>query len=66
MNNRRLGTTLLLVVGVVGVGGTMRGAGQYREMRYVDASATPGEKHIYSIITVNGVGLRSEPSKQAP
>src|SRR5438876_1542214 len=27
------------------------------EMRYVDASATPKEKHNYSIITVNSVGL---------
>ena len=35
------------------------------EMRYVDASATPGEKHNYSIITVNSVGLRSKPSAQA-
>jgi hypothetical protein len=34
------------------------------EMRYVDASATPGENHNYSIITVNSVGLRSEPSSQ--
>ncbi len=32
------------------------------EMRYVDASAVPGQKHNYSIITVNSVGLRSEPS----
>ena len=35
------------------------------EMRYVDASATPVEKHIYSIITVNSFGLRSEPFAQA-
>jgi len=35
------------------------------EMRYVDTSATPGEKHNYSIISVNSVGLRSEPSAQA-
>ena len=32
------------------------------EMRYLDASASPGEKHTYSIITVNSVGLKSEPS----
>ena len=32
------------------------------EMRYLDASAKPGETHTYSIITVNGVALRSEPS----
>ena len=35
------------------------------EMRYIDASATSGQKHNYSIITVNSVGLKSEPS-QAP
>jgi len=35
------------------------------EMRYIDASASPEEKHNYSIITVNSVGLRSEPSAQA-
>jgi hypothetical protein len=35
------------------------------EMRYVDGSAKAGEKHAYSIITVNSVGLRSEPSAQA-
>src|SRR2546422_513049 len=28
------------------------------EMRYLDASAKPGETHIYSIITVSSVGLR--------
>ena len=32
------------------------------EMRYRDASAKPGEKHTYAVITVNGVGLKSEPS----
>jgi hypothetical protein len=32
------------------------------EMRFLDASAKPGEKHTYSIITVNGVGLKSQPS----
>jgi hypothetical protein len=31
------------------------------EMRYLDASARPGETHTYSVITVNGVGLRSGP-----
>jgi hypothetical protein len=36
------------------------------EMRYVDTSAKAGEKHAYSVITVNGVGLRSEPSIQTP
>ena len=35
------------------------------EMRYLDASAKPGETHTYSIITVNSVGLKSAPSAQA-
>jgi pimeloyl-ACP methyl ester carboxylesterase len=30
------------------------------QMRYRDASAKPGEKHAYSVITVNSVGLESE------
>ena len=30
------------------------------EMRYVDASAQPGEKHSYSILTINGAGVVSE------
>jgi hypothetical protein len=32
------------------------------EMRYVDASAKAGEKHRYTVITVNSVGLKSRPS----
>jgi hypothetical protein len=32
------------------------------KMLYVDASAKNGERHTYSVITVNGVGLKSEPS----
>ena len=36
------------------------------EMRYLDASAKPGETHTYAIRTVNSVGLRSEPSAPAP
>jgi hypothetical protein len=36
------------------------------EMRYLDASAKPDEIHAYSIITVNGVGLRSKPSIPSP
>ncbi len=32
------------------------------EMRYVDTSARLGEKHAYSVITVNSVGLKSEPA----
>jgi len=35
------------------------------EMRYLDASAKPEDKHAYSIVTVNGTGLKSEPSVQA-
>jgi pimeloyl-ACP methyl ester carboxylesterase len=35
------------------------------EMRYVDVSAKPGEKHTYSILTVNSAGVPSEPSAQA-
>jgi alpha-L-fucosidase 2 len=33
------------------------------QMRYVDASAKAGEKHSYTIITVNSVGLKSVPSR---
>ncbi len=36
------------------------------EMRYVDVSAKVGAKHTYCVITVNGVGLRSEPSIRKP
>jgi hypothetical protein len=36
------------------------------EMRYVDTSAKLGEKHAYSVITVNGVGLKSEPAAAGP
>jgi len=36
------------------------------EMRYVDVSAKVGEKHTYCVITVNGVGLRSETSIRKP
>ena len=32
------------------------------EMRYVDSTAKAGEKHHYSVITVNSVGLKSAPS----
>ena len=31
-------------------------------MQYTDATAQPGETHVYSVITVNSVGLKSEPS----
>lgn len=32
------------------------------EMRYLDVSAKPGEKHTYSVLTVNSAGVVSEPS----
>jgi 2-keto-3-deoxy-L-rhamnonate aldolase RhmA len=32
------------------------------EMRYLDTSAKTGEKHTYTIVTVNSVGLKSNPS----
>jgi hypothetical protein len=34
------------------------------EMRYLDTEAETGKEHTYSVITVNSVGLRSEPSDQ--
>ena len=39
--------------------------GTIPEMRYLDASAKLGEKHTYSVLTVNSAGLPSEPSAQA-
>jgi len=36
------------------------------EMRYVDASAKAGEKHRYTVITVNSVGLKSQSSASPP
>jgi pimeloyl-ACP methyl ester carboxylesterase len=35
------------------------------EMRYVDASAKVGEKHRYTVVTVNSMGLKSQPSAAA-
>lgn len=32
------------------------------EMRYLDTSAKPGEKHTYRILTINSAGVPSEPS----
>jgi len=32
------------------------------EMRYVDTSAKVGKQHTYAVVTVNSVGLKSEPS----
>src|SRR6266536_5088518 len=40
MNNTRFGTTLLLAIGVVGFGGTMRGAGQYLKLDYPASTAS--------------------------
>jgi hypothetical protein len=34
-------------------------------MQYTDASAKPGEKHAYTMIEVNSVGLKSQPSAAA-
>ena len=36
------------------------------QMHYRDASAKSGEKHSYSVITVNSVGLNSVPAAQSP
>lgn len=35
------------------------------KMRYIDGSARVGEKHAYRVITVNSVGLQSQPSAAA-
>jgi pimeloyl-ACP methyl ester carboxylesterase len=36
-----------------------------KETKYLDATAKPGEKHTYTVITVNSVGLKSQPSAEA-
>jgi DNA-binding beta-propeller fold protein YncE len=36
------------------------------DMRYLDASAKAGEKHMYAVVEVNGVGLKSKPTGDAP
>jgi len=36
------------------------------EMRYVDTEAETGQEHTYAVITVNSVGLKSEPSAASP
>jgi poly(3-hydroxybutyrate) depolymerase len=33
------------------------------EMKFTDATAKPGERHVYAIVTINGVGLKSKPGK---
>jgi hypothetical protein len=35
--------------------------GPHPEIRYLDASAKPGEKHTYTTLTVNSAGVPSEP-----
>jgi len=40
MNNTRFGTTLLLAIGVVGFGGTMRDARQYLKIDYPASTAS--------------------------
>ena len=35
------------------------------EMKFLDKNSKPGEKHAYQVITINSVGLKSEPSKSA-
>ena len=35
------------------------------EMRHLDTSARAGEKHVYTVVTINGVGLKSERSPGA-
>lgn len=32
------------------------------EMKFIDSEAKPGEKHTYEILSINSVGLRSEPA----
>jgi hypothetical protein len=36
------------------------------DMRYVDTTAGPAAAHQYRVITVNSVGLRSQPAAAAP
>jgi pimeloyl-ACP methyl ester carboxylesterase len=35
------------------------------EMRFLDASAKPSGKHTYAVVSVNSVGLKSEPSSKS-
>src|SRR5204863_4681345 len=35
------------------------------EMRYVDRTAKAGEKHTYTVVTINSAGLRSKPATQS-
>lgn len=36
------------------------------EMHFTDGGATPGEKHTYTVIAINSVGLTSAPAKTSP
>ena len=57
MSNRRFGTTLLLALGVVGFGGTLRGAGRYLKNDY-PASTASNELQVavtYTLWIPNGV-----------
>jgi hypothetical protein len=35
------------------------------ELSYRDITAKAGEKHVYTVVTINSVGLKSEPSSGA-
>jgi hypothetical protein len=35
------------------------------EMRFLDTSVKAGERHKYAVVTVNGVGLKSQPSAES-
>lgn len=34
-------------------------------LRFLDRTARPGEKHHYAVLAINGLGLKSEPSRAA-
>ena len=36
-----------------------------RAMRYVDTTAIPGKKHVYTVVELNGAGIPSKPSAPA-
>jgi hypothetical protein len=36
-----------------------------REMKFTDAAAKAGENHVYKVVSVNSVGLKSDPSEAA-
>ena len=36
------------------------------KMEFVDSSAEPAVNHVYAVITMNTVGLKSKPSMAAP